>query len=180
MKNLIGRGLKIGKNVTIQSEAYIDEEFPHLISIGGNSSISDNVRIMAHDNSFNKIVNGYTEIGKVVIKENCFIATGVYICPGVVIGPNAIIAAGSYINKDVPPNSCVAGVPARIYSKFDNFIENHRKEINERVVHNYNDINPLKYSEEIAKIVLESVKNNNAYVKGYRGRYAFTHNEPKK
>nr|WP_212742154.1 hypothetical protein [Sphingomonas sp. 3P27F8] len=33
--------------------------------------------------------------------------------PGVTIGPDAIVAAGAVVTKDVPPDSIVAGVPAR-------------------------------------------------------------------
>jgi maltose O-acetyltransferase len=35
------------------------------------------------------------------------------ILPGVTIGPGAIVAAGSVVHQDVPPNTLVAGVPAR-------------------------------------------------------------------
>lgn len=36
------------------------------------------------------------------------------ILPGVTIGEGAIVAAGSVVNRDVPPNTLVAGVPARV------------------------------------------------------------------
>jgi acetyltransferase-like isoleucine patch superfamily enzyme len=48
------------------------------------------------------------------------IGTGVWlgsrstVLPGVSIGDGAIVAAGSVVNEDVPPNTLVAGVPARI------------------------------------------------------------------
>ncbi len=36
------------------------------------------------------------------------------ILPGVTIGDGAIVAAGSVVHQDVPPNTLVAGVPARV------------------------------------------------------------------
>lgn len=56
-----------------------------------------------------------------------FIGANAIILPDVAIRPNAIIAAGAIITKDVPPNSVVAGVPARVIGTFDDFFEK-RKE----------------------------------------------------
>ena len=39
---------------------------------------------------------------------------GAKILKGVTIGDGAIIAAGAVVNKDVPPNALVGGVPAKI------------------------------------------------------------------
>lgn len=35
------------------------------------------------------------------------------------IGENSIVAAGAVVNRDVPPDSIVAGVPARVIRKID-------------------------------------------------------------
>lgn len=43
--------------------------------------------------------------------------------PGVSIGPNAVVAAGSVVTKSVPPNSVVAGVPARILCSVEEYAE---------------------------------------------------------
>ena len=47
------------------------------------------------------------------IGRNVWIGAGAMILPGVTIGENAIIAAGAVVNKDVPANMIVGGVPAR-------------------------------------------------------------------
>jgi len=42
------------------------------------------------------------------------------VLPGVEIGDNCVVGAGSVVTKSVPPNSVVAGNPARVlYSNID-------------------------------------------------------------
>lgn len=53
----------------------------------------------------------------ITIKNGCWICSGAVICGGVTIGENSIVAAGAVVNRDVPPNSLVAGVPARVLRK---------------------------------------------------------------
>lgn len=52
--------------------------------------------------------------GKVSIGPGCWIGVNSTIVGAINIGANSIIAAGALVNKDVPPNSIVAGVPAKI------------------------------------------------------------------
>ncbi len=52
----------------------------------------------------------------IVIGNNVWVATGAIILAGVTIGDNAIVAAGAVVTRDVPPNTLVRGVPARIVS----------------------------------------------------------------
>ncbi len=172
MNAKIQRGLTLGKNVTIMPGATIDDRYPYLISIGDNCSLSNGVLILAHDATIYKFTNGYTRIGKVEIKENCFIGTDVIILPGVTIGPNVLIAAGSVVNKNIPPNSCVAGVPARVYQRFDEFLELHKEAVKEVPSFDYKEFDsPCNdFKERIRSLV----KNNNIYVKGYDGKFPWT------
>ena len=50
----------------------------------------------------------------VMIDDGVWIGTRAVILDGVKIGRNSIVAAGSVVNKDVPPYAIVAGVPAKI------------------------------------------------------------------
>lgn len=55
----------------------------------------------------------------ITINEGCWICSGATICGGVTIGKNSIVAAGAVVNRDVPPNSIVAGVPAKVIRQID-------------------------------------------------------------
>jgi acetyltransferase-like isoleucine patch superfamily enzyme len=50
----------------------------------------------------------------VVLGRNVWICTGAIILAGVTIGDNSVVAAGSVVTKSVPPDTLVAGNPARI------------------------------------------------------------------
>jgi len=88
-------------------ETYIDDIFPELITIGKNTVIALRVTILAHDDASHTVA-------KVDIGDSVFIGAGAIILPGVTIGNHAIIAAGAVVNKDVPANSTVGGVPAKV------------------------------------------------------------------
>ena len=55
----------------------------------------------------------------ITIKKNCWICSSATIIGGVTVGENSIVAAGAVVTKDVPPNSIVAGVPARVIRSID-------------------------------------------------------------
>lgn len=54
-----------------------------------------------------------------VIGDNVYISAGARILGGITIGNNVIIGANSVVVKDVPDNSIVAGVPAKIIRQVD-------------------------------------------------------------
>jgi maltose O-acetyltransferase len=55
----------------------------------------------------------------ITIKKNCWICSSATIVGGVTVGENSIVAAGAVVTNDVPPNSIVAGVPARVIRTID-------------------------------------------------------------
>lgn len=175
MRRLLDGGLVIGRNVTIQDSAEIDDVYPYLIRIGDNCSISNRVRILAHDATPFKFTGGHTRLGRVEIRDNCFIGERAIILPGVTIGPNALVAAGSLVNRDIPPNSCAAGAPARVYARFSDMVERHLQHIAAGAVFDYADVVGDR-DGRVRKSVWEAVQHSEAYVKGYIGRYPYTLN----
>ena len=83
------------------------------IEIGENVAISHDVTIMDSD-AHEGIWEGYEKTKSIKIGNHVWIGTRVTILKGVTIGDNAIIAAGSVVTKDVPNNTVVAGVPAKV------------------------------------------------------------------
>ncbi|MBJ7538251.1 acyltransferase [Marinomonas sp. C1424] len=55
-----------------------------------------------------------SQIGKIHLKENVWLGTGVTILGNVTIGKNSIIGAGSIVTQDIPDNVIAAGVPAKV------------------------------------------------------------------
>jgi maltose O-acetyltransferase len=56
----------------------------------------------------------------VTIGNDVWIGGNVTILPGVTIGNNVIVAAGAVVTKDVPDNTLVGGVPARVIRQLEN------------------------------------------------------------
>lgn len=93
------------------------------VSIGRYVSIGGNVRIFDHDFhslDWTKRRPGggdakHVHSSAVVIEDDVFIGTGVIILKGVHIGARSIVAAGSVVTAGIiPPDSLVAGNPARV------------------------------------------------------------------
>ena len=167
IESRIARGMTVGKNVSIHWSTVIDDNYPYLISIGDNCHLCEGVCLLAHDAAIVKSTDLNVRIGKIEIKENCIIGPNCIVLPGVTVGPNVIAVAGSFINRDVPPNSRIAGVPARIYGRFDEVIEYHRTQIGERPTFQYEELR-YKPDKELREKVRAAVQNGDAYVLGSR------------
>ena len=55
-----------------------------------------------------------TSKGNIVVDDDVWIGQNTTILSGVHIGQGAVVAAGSVVNKDVPPYAIVGGVPAKL------------------------------------------------------------------
>jgi acetyltransferase-like isoleucine patch superfamily enzyme len=51
------------------------------------------------------------------VKQNASIGSSATLLCGITVGENAVVGAGSVVTKDVPPNTIVAGNPAKILKK---------------------------------------------------------------
>ena len=123
-------GAKIGRNVIIRPTVVVT--YPWKVSVGENSMIGDNVNIYSLgeiDIGSNVVISQksylasasheYDKIDfpiwskKITIKDGCWLATDVYIGPGVTIGKNTVVGARSSVFKDLPSNKVCLGSPAK-------------------------------------------------------------------
>jgi len=54
----------------------------------------------------------------VVIGDGCWLGVGCVVLPGARLGRNVVVAANAVVRGDVPDNSVVAGVPAKIVRRY--------------------------------------------------------------
>ena len=112
----IQKGAKIGKNCKISSHTFICE----------GVTIEDNVFVGHNVTFINDLYpRATTASGKLqtdedwtciptLVQKGASIGSSATLLSGITVGENAIIGAGSVVTKDVPPDTIVAGNPAKI------------------------------------------------------------------
>jgi len=108
-------GVKIGTGCYIGFNIIIDSNYPELIEIGNDVTISHNTLIYAHTASPAKSYLGefYFQVKSVKVDNGAWIGSNCTILPGVTIGKNSMIGAGSVVTKDTHPYSLYAGNPCK-------------------------------------------------------------------
>jgi acetyltransferase-like isoleucine patch superfamily enzyme len=94
-------GVFIGHGVT-----FVNDSYPRATAAGGALQTEDDWKVE-----------------RTIIKKGASIGSGATILSNTSIGENAIVGAGSVVTKDVPPNSIVAGNPARVLRYLDQSVE---------------------------------------------------------
>ena len=115
----IQKNATIGKNCKISTHTFICEG----VHIEDNVFIGHNVTFINDKYPRSTNVDGSMQTDsdwKVVetwIKKGASIGSSSTILCGLTVGENAIVGAGSVVTRDVPPNTIVAGVPAKPLKK---------------------------------------------------------------
>jgi acetyltransferase-like isoleucine patch superfamily enzyme len=114
-----GERIFIGKNCLVNHNNVLQAgKFKGRIIIGDYVQTGANVMMFAFNhgtelNGIPMIDQDYYD-GDIIIEDDVWIGAGSVILAGVTIRKGAIIASNAVVNKDVPENAIVGGVPAKI------------------------------------------------------------------
>ena len=113
-----GRRIRVGHKVFINQCCTIYDlggvQIGDLVMIGPNVNLITTGHAMAPSQRRKTI-----ESRPIVIGRNVWIAAGATILGGVTVGDNAVVGADAVVTRDVPPNTFVAGVPARVVRQLE-------------------------------------------------------------
>jgi maltose O-acetyltransferase len=116
-------GISIGHGVFVGLDTYLDCQFPELMVLEDDVTLSFRVTVIVHDDArrMHGVIPGQLQgtVAPVIFKRGCYVGAGALILPGVTIGEGAVVAAGAVVTRDVPPRKVVAGVPARVLKDTD-------------------------------------------------------------
>ena len=107
-----GKNIHIGKNVFINMGCKFQDQGG--IFIGDGALIGHNVVLATLNHAASPKDRGSMIPAPIRIGKNVWVVANAVILPGVTIGDGAIVAAGAVVNRDVPENTVVGGVPAKV------------------------------------------------------------------
>lgn len=125
-------GLNYGEDINIYGNPInMFGTEPWCITLGDHVHITDGVKFITHDGGtliYRHLIPDLEITKPIKVGNYVYFGTRSMIMPGVTIGNNCIVAAGAIVTKDVPDNSVVGGVPARIIKSSDEYLEKIKRE----------------------------------------------------
>jgi len=117
----IQKGVTIGKNCKISSHTFICEgvHIQDEVFVGHNVTFINDLYPSATTKNGAPQTDEDWVCVPTHVERKASIGSSATVLSGVTIGKNALVGAGSVVTRDVPPNTIVAGNPARIIRKLE-------------------------------------------------------------
>ena len=108
------RRLQIGARCMINSPCYI--ELAAEVRIEDDVNLGHHVVLTTSGHLVGESIRraGLLQASPIVLEQGCWLGACVTVLPGVRVGRGAVVAAGALVHRDVPPNTLVGGVPAKV------------------------------------------------------------------
>lgn len=100
--------LQLGENTDIGAFTYINARY--------GVEIQDNVQIGSHCSLYSWSTIDDKK-GRVVIKRDAKVGSHSVVMPNITIGERAVVGAFSFVTRDVPEDTIVVGVPAKVIKR---------------------------------------------------------------
>ena len=113
-----GKNIHVGEHVFINACCHFQDHGG--VTLGDGCQIGHNVVFATLNHGLEPADCGTTYPAPIVLGRNVWVGSNATILQGVTIGDNAVVAAGAVVSRDVPANTIVGGVPARIIKRIDN------------------------------------------------------------
>jgi len=113
--------VKVGENSHVGPWTFLDGTAG--LEIGDYVSIAAGVHIYTHHSMEWALTRGKLPYEKAPtqIRDCCYIGPQAVIGMGVTIGPHAVVGANAFVNKDVEPWTMVAGTPAKVVRRLNEY-----------------------------------------------------------
>ena len=118
-----GKNISVGEGVFINACCHFQDHGG--VTIGDGCQIGHNVVFATLNHELQPERRGVTRPAPIVLGKKVWVGSNATILQGVTIGDNAVVAAGAVVTKDVPANTIVGGVPARVIKRIDESIKPH-------------------------------------------------------
>ncbi|MBQ9591529.1 MAG: sugar O-acetyltransferase [Paludibacteraceae bacterium] len=112
-----GKNTRIGERVFINMGCKFQDQGGIVIEDG--ALIGHNVVLATINHDLNPAKRQSMTYAPIHIGKNVWIGSNATILAGVNIGDGAIVAAGAVVTKNVPPNTIVGGVPAKVIKEIN-------------------------------------------------------------
>lgn len=112
----IQKGVFIGKNCKVSSHSFLCEgvHIEDNVFIGHGVMFTNDLFPRATNADGSQQTDADWKVIETHVKKGASIGSNATILCGITIGENALVGAGAVVTKDVPPNTVVAGSPAKI------------------------------------------------------------------
>lgn len=113
------RNIRIGDGTRMNRDVFFDAL--NTITLGRNVFVGFQVTFItsAHELGDARLRCGDLYSMPIVVEEGVWIGACARIGPGVTVGTGSVISIGAVVTRNIPPNSLVAGVPARVVMTLD-------------------------------------------------------------